>query len=86
MDLVRWSLVLEAGFRLVLPCRGDAAVERSAGHPTAVADPSGSEFPGPGSCSATAGHGSITRLERVLFPIGSDSPSGLDPARLLGGR
>ena len=82
MNRVRWSLGLEAGSRLVRPCRGDEAVERSAGRPTAVADSSGSELRGPGSYPATAGHGSITRPGRVLFPNGFDSPGGLDPARL----
>jgi hypothetical protein len=83
MNLVRWSLVLEAGSRLVLPWRGDEAVEPSADRRTAVADWSGSEFHGPGSCPVTAGHGSITRLERGGSPIGSNSPRGVDPARLL---
>jgi Cytochrome c554 and c-prime len=68
MSATRGSLVLTAGFGLVLLCRGYGAMERSAVRPMAIADPSGPEFRGSGSCAATACHGSISRTDPALSP------------------
>jgi hypothetical protein len=55
-----------AGFGLVLPCRADEGVERSAGRAMANTGPNAPEFRGSGSCAATACHGSISRMDRAV--------------------
>jgi hypothetical protein len=66
MSLARWSPILVAGCWLAVLGRGDETTERSAVQPIAAADPAGSPFRGSGSCSATACHGSISRLDRSV--------------------
>ena len=69
MSRARWSPFLLAAVWLVVLCRGDETPGRQVRRLYTVEAPSGSEFRGSGSCSATACHGSIAPRESSLSTI-----------------
>ena len=69
MSRARWSPFLLAAVWLVVLCRGDEAPEPTAHRLVPAEKPSGSEFRGSGSCSATACHGSIVPRDLSLSAV-----------------